>query len=44
MLQEGLEPNVVTYNGAISACDKTRQLEKMLELLAELRHKDRRQT
>ena len=32
----GVEPNVYTYNAAISACEKGRQWERALELLEEM--------
>ena len=37
MRQKSLEPNVITYNAAISACEKAKQAEKALELLEEMR-------
>ena len=36
----GPEPNVITYNATISACEKGHQLERALELLAEIRGRD----
>ena len=36
MQAQGLEPNVITYNAAISACEKGSQWQQALELLAEM--------
>ena len=35
-----LEPDVVTHNAASSACEKTKQPERTLDLLAEMQSKD----
>ena len=32
MQQQGLEPNVITYNAMISACEKGQQAERVLQL------------
>ena len=37
MRQHGLEPDVITYSAAISACEKCQKCEKALELMAEMR-------
>ena len=36
MRQKGLEPNVVTYSAAVSACEKAKQPEKVVGLLEEM--------
>ena len=37
MRARGIEPNVISYNAAISACEKGSQWERALELLGEMR-------
>ena len=37
MRKHGLEPNIITYNAAISACENCKQDEKALELMADMR-------
>ena len=37
MWQKGLEPNVIRYNAAISACEETKQSLYALELLKGMR-------
>ena len=39
MRQRGLEPDVITYSAAISACEKGSQWERALELLDEMRQR-----
>jgi pentatricopeptide repeat protein len=39
MRRRGIEPDVITYNGAISACEKGSQWERALELLREMRER-----
>ena len=36
MQGRGLDPNVITFSAAISACEKGQQPERALELLAEM--------
>jgi len=36
MKARGLQPDVISYNAAISACEKGLQWEKTLELLSEM--------
>ena len=36
MQQRGLEPNVITYNALISACEKGHNAEKAMELFVEM--------
>ena len=38
-LQNGLEPNVITYSATIRACVKAKQPDKAMELLEVLRQK-----
>ena len=37
MLQNGLIPDVITYNSLISACEKGHKIDKAMELLAEMK-------
>ena len=39
MRRKGLEPNVVIYNTAISACVKAKPSQKVLELLEQMLQK-----
>ena len=39
MQQQGLEPNVITYNAANSAWDYAKQSQKVLELFQEMQQK-----
>merc|ERR1711964_828481 len=39
MQQKGLEPSVITYTAAISACENGKHPEKALELLGEMQQK-----
>ena len=36
MLQQSVEPDVISYNAAVSACEKSVQPEQALELLREM--------
>ena len=36
MRRKGLEPSVITYSAAISACEKGKQPDKALELLEDM--------
>ena len=37
MKTEGIAPNIITYSAAISACEKSGQVEKCLDLLDEMK-------
>ena len=37
MRHKGLKPNTITYNAAISACEKGQRWERALDLLGEMR-------
>ena len=37
MKAAGVKPNVITYNAAISACEKGGRTDEALELLAEMK-------
>ena len=39
MQRKGLEPNMITYSAAISACEKGKQPDKALELLEDMQRK-----
>ena len=39
MRRKGLEPNMITYSTAISACEKAKQSEQALALIEEMRQK-----
>ena len=39
MQRKGLEPDMITCNAAISACEKGKQLDKALELLEDMHGK-----